>query len=1540
MRLYILGGNKLGSINVKDKTEKSVSVSFRYNNQIELPINLESENNCWNLIKNDVLNIEKDKKLYAKMPLQNYQVYFLSLPNLNAKIAVIPTPSFETNVYNLSYDGLKEFVVGGDSNSQIYYNNSLVQSQHAIFKIENNIWHVEALNKGLVYVNGNLVQKANLKTGDIIFINGLKIIWNNNFIRINNPGNMQVKGFKVYSQSNSNQNYEPENELLNVELYDEQEYYSPKLLINNVIVKEKITITPPPPSNKTEELPFLLTLGSSVTMLGSSFMMTYMVIYNMSNGSKSIAAMIPQIVMCCTMIFGSLLMPRIISRYNKKKNKKAEQIRISKYTEYLDEKKKKVDEIIRNQQLILNENHPNIAECVTFIKDNKIANIKFWSRNIKDTEFATIRLGNGDIPSSLDLTLPEKDFSLQSDMLEDKMYELGNSSKTLHNVPITLDLKDNNKTGIMLKLSHKREYINNLLLQLAILHNPYDLKIIIFTDKEKEHYFSDFKYVPHMWSDDKQIRFFATSNDEIQKISEYLVSEYKNRKENGNHEIDSSLDVEAEEENYQKEESYKKYQPYYILIDDNYDISKNSLIVNLLNETAVNFGFTYLGIGEELKDFPNACSTFVEVNEKNGNILQKDTSENEIIKFNNEYLTNVDVRNLINQIANVPILIKDQSSSLPQTLQFLEMFDVSRIEQLNILNRWKMNSPVTSLTTPIGVHANGDKFKLDLHEKAHGPHGLIAGMTGSGKSEFIITYILSMIINYHPYEVQFVLIDYKGGGIAGAFENKEKGYKVPHLVGTITNLDTAEMNRTLVSIQSECTRRQIIFNEVKEKLGESTIDIYKYQKLYREGAIKEPMAHLFIICDEFAELKAQQPEFMNQLISVARIGRSLGIHLVLATQKPTGVVNDQIWSNSKFKVCLKVQDRSDSMEILKKPDAASLKDIGRFYLQVGYDDYFDIGQSGWSGAKYIPTDYIIKKVDDSIVFVSNVGEAYKSIKNAVKVDTTQNLGDQLTNIVKSVCDIASAENIITNTLWLDKIPENVYIANLKQKYNYKQIPFYINPVIGEYDNPNSQQQGLLNLDLTDNGNTIIYGATGSGKEQLLSTIITSIALEHSPSEVNMYILDFESASLKLYNCIPHVGDVVTIEDYEKTQDTFSMIYDIIEERRKLFADYSGNYQDYIQNSGNKVPLIVVFINNYEIFVENHSRLSEDIMNLYRDASKYGIMFVISVVSANAIRGRMAQYFTNKICLQLPDINDYRNILGAPRGLIPSDCYGRGLIRLNNNIVEFQTASVTTKDRITETIRVIGKKMSEAYTIKAKSIPTIPTIIEMKEFENNEVSIENIPVGYDIYTKKSITFDMGKVPFNSIITENMTSERMSFVYAYIHMLTKIPNTQVKIVDFINVFEKNDDNLVVYKDEWDKTIIKLHNDIITGEKENKGCIYIFLGVGQIAKILTPTSLELLNKVLLSINKDFKTKILLVDVYNSMKNLGTEIWYQSNVDNSYGIWLGENVGTQFAINISNLSMDDRKVMFPCMAFLVQNGKHRIIKHMIEREETENEE
>lgn len=225
----------------------------------------------------------------------------------------------------------------------------------------------------------------------------------------------------------------------------------------------------------------------------------------------------------------------------------------------------------------------------------------------------------------------------------------------------------------------------------------------------------------------------------------------------------------------------------------------------------------------------------------------------------------------------------------------------------------------------------------------------MAGTTGSGKSEILQTYILSMATLFHPYEVGFMIIDFKGGGMVNQFE------ELPHLLGAITNIDGKAINRSLKSVKAELQKRQRLFADAEVN------HIDKYIRKYQAGEVKDPLPHLIIIVDEFAELKAEQPEFMKELISAARIGRSLGVHLILATQKPAGQVNEQIWSNSRFKLCLKVQSKEDSNEVLKSPLAAEIKEPGRAYLQVGNNEIFELFQSAYSGAPAVSDDSNIRE---------------------------------------------------------------------------------------------------------------------------------------------------------------------------------------------------------------------------------------------------------------------------------------------------------------------------------------------------------------------------------------------------------------------------------------------------------------------------------------------------------------------------------------------------------------------------------------------------
>lgn len=1533
MRLYISNGNKITKFDLPKTVEESFLVPFKMNDsQKEYTISVESEDDKWFLKSNGLVNIISNNQLSLREPLIDYNVYDLEIADIKAKVVLYATPSLEKEYKDVSIFGINNISIGNSANDNISYKNSRIINNNANIRLQNNKYILNA-NYMNVFLNGSMVVNAYLKIGDIIFLGGLKIIFMGNYIKVNNPNNLVfINGLQLFSsQVNSdytNSNYTSNSDIsAEKKLYNKEDYFYHIPRIINKFSEETIVIDDPPFQEKDESMPFILTIGSSLTMAMSSFMIGFSSVSNVMSGQSEIIDVLPQLIICFTMIIGSVILPRITSSYQKKQKRKREALRQKKYSEYLDEKTKEINSVLDKQSKILNYNYPSQQEYIDFIlKRSK----RLWERQIIDVDFLDISVGNGDTKAKLTINAPEKKFTLDEDNLQEKAIEIA-KNKNLKNVPITVSLTDNRRTALICGSKNKSIYIDFILLQLITMQSAGDLKLVFLGSNTDDYEF--LKYVPHVWSEEKNKRFFASDIHNQKEISEYLMEIFKERenelKSGGS---DSKNDAKA----------YKKVIPYYLIITDSYKDIKDLPIVNKVLHDSNNYGISIMFIEDNIVDLPPECKHFIYAEDDNSYTIEPGEEENIIKRFKIPMLKKIDMKSIASILSNIPVPIKTGASELPNSLTFLEMYNASKIEQLNISNRWKTNDPTKSLKAPIGVHADGELFMLDLHEKAHGPHGLIAGSTGSGKSEFIITFILSMAINYHPDEVQFVLIDYKGGGLAGAFENREKGIKLPHLAGTITNLDNSEMNRSLVSINSELKRRQSEFNKARNELGEGTIDIYKYQKYYRQGKLKKPIAHLFIVSDEFAELKSQQPEFMDELISTARIGRSLGVHLILATQKPSGVVNDQIWSNSKFKICLKVQDKSDSMEMLKRPEAASIKETGRFYLQVGYDEYFDIGQSGYSGAQYIPTDRVIRKIDDSVSFIDELGNSYKKVNNEEKESEKKvDLGEQLTNIVKYVVDLANKDKISSKMLWLSSIPDLIYSDGLKTKYNYKSEQYYINPIIGEYDNPSNQEQGILTLDLTNVGNTAIYGMTGSGKENLLTTIIYNCCVNHSPDEINFYILDFGAETLKSFSKYPQVGGVATIEDKDMVVNLFNMIFDEFTKRKNLFSDYGGTYLDYIKLSEKKIPLIAIVINGYDVMGENFQRIQEAIFPLVREGNKYGIVFIITTSIISGIPSRVAQMFLNTISLRQKNSDSYRDIVGCPRGLIPKNYFGRGIVSKGKTGYEFQTAYISKKERIIETIKETGQTLIEKYDKKAKKIKTMPKYVTLDLIEEETTGLDHVAIGINKETLEPVFYNFDNLT-TTMILANRIFDNLGFVRAVLKQMIKIKGIEVNMLDATGLFDNIliHDDIKVYKNNFNVALKNMILDINKEAQDKIKRVFVFVGLGVLKSKLSQNGLKLYDALFQNITRFKNSKIILIDDNKPFRQLQLETWYDNVVVNTNGLWLGPGVGEQNIIDFSNMTYDQKQEKFDNIAYACGRNKTIVFKYVIDEIEDDGDE
>ena len=1445
----------------------------------------------------------KDSLFYT-IPLYDDSLNLYSVKGLN-------TISFGKNMGDIEAECLGDATVTLNKKE----NRWLIQCDKANFRM---------------YINQKNATGKLLDPSDSVFLNGITLYALSDYLIFNNPRNMvNIKNPKI--ALNKIPVVEETTETLDDKsIYEKKDYFYRSPRFRNVIEEVEIKIDPPPSSPVKEQLPVLLQMGGMLTMGMSSMVTLFVSVSGLISGEREFMSVLPSLVIGISMLIGMLLIPILSRRYQKKKTLEQEKMRQEKYIDYLVSKKKEIHKVIEEQQIQLNDNSVSLEECEDIILHRRR---NLWERKIEHDDFLAVHIGIGEIPAKIKVNFPEEHFSLENDNLKQELFKMAQEPLNLKNVPINVSFVEKNICAILGNAHLIPAFLNSILLQFITFHSYEDVKFVFLTSIATSSKWKEIKEIPYLWNNNRTIRYYGETKEEKFAILNNLLEEYKKRRYN--------------DEDYSKESEndYHSFLPYYVVITDDFESIRDSSFVKTVMKSKRNFGFSFLIISNRLMGLPNECNSFITVDTNQSGMIENELSSDKQLIFQAEFL-NKPLTDCYRMVSNIPIPISSIKEHLPDAISFLEMYNVGKVEQLNALNRWNSNHSYDTLAAPVGMDSNGNLFMLDLHEKAHGPHGLVAGMTGSGKSEFIITYILSMAVNYHPDMVSFVLIDYKGGGLAGAFYNSETNIKLPHLVGTITNLDTVEIKRSLASIESELKRRQRLFNEARQKTNESTINIYKYQKLYQEGVVKEPIPHLFIISDEFAELKSQQPEFMAQLISTARIGRSLGVHLILATQKPSGVVDAQIWSNSKFRVCLKVQDRSDSMDMIKVPDAAALTNVGRFYLQVGYNEFFALGQSAWCGAPYYEMDERKVKENSSLDYINNTGKIFKSIEQNDISKKLQYKGEELPSILKYLSDLANKLQLKPKTLWLPSIPEVIYVDDLAKKYQYESKPYIINEIIGEYDSPKTQSQGLLTLPISTEGNVLVYGSTGSGKENFLTTFLYSTMNQHSSLEVNFYILDFGAETLNIFSKAPHVGDVILADQKDKIINLFKMINQMLDERKKKFIEYGGNYNSFIMKSEEKLPNIIIIINNYDNFKELYPDYDEELASITREASKFGIYFVISVVGSNSVRLKLQQNFKQLLTLQMNNPDDYNTILGNVQKMMPSKKFGRGLIRQNGNIYEFQTAYALEKDNLSTLLNDFVDNLKNKEKHKALKVPVLPDHVYFKDI-GMPSSLKKTIVGIEKESLEVATYNYENKPLH-IITGLEFEKILPFIKGFIESFVTVENQFLFVLDSEKVLnEKEAKTNYFYQKNFNKALenandylLKLKEDYEKYKDENRAQKYkhltlLIIGVDSFLKQIKD-NLTTFEKIIEQGNMLNKISIILVDAADVLKKHDFDPWYKQNVLNNQGIWVGYGIADQYVIKLSRTPKFCYEEISNKFGYVIRNGIPVQIK-LLEGEENE---
>lgn len=752
-------------------------------------------------------------------------------------------------------------------------------------------------------------------------------------------------------------------------------------------------------------------------------------------------------------------------------------------------------------------------------------------------------LGVGDRIFKNPCQVNEQPLKLEKDALEQKKQDFLARTYRLEQVPMIERITKLRCFQILGSDQERRTYAQYLLYHHALLYAPNTTHILIACTKSEEAWIP--RFLPHLFHE-SEYRFLCTSLQQLPKAFMYLHQDY-------------------------------------------------------LPVLALSFAPSFTAFMQQNgNDLPMALFAFHEgeftevLNLKNNHgSLSQQSFQFEDVHFSAT----------MNQLCNIDM--HAQKKYFPKQLGFLAMYQVSAIKQLQISKRWYREVYEPSLQAHLGVREDGEILSLDLHERIHGPHGIVAGMTGSGKSELLITMLLSLAVNYHPYVCSFILIDYKGGGMAKALAH------LPHLAGVITNLDGAMIERSLTSLHVELLRRQRLFAQVMESGGYPSMDIDVYQRLYHEHKVTEIVPHLVIAADEFAELKQQEPQFMEQLIRIARIGRSLGIHLILATQKPSGIVDDQIWSNARFHICLKVAEQNDSMDMLKRKESAQIKAVGRFYLQVGYDEVFVEGQSAYAKLPYDPDQ---QGIGSSLIKeLANDGSVQREWQRA----HVAQIQSEMNAVIAELAAIAEHHRLKVPRLWQDPLPDEIWQADMEKG------------CFALADDPENQSR--FSLSIKDHlHNCLFLGHDLNAVRKALHAIL--YALCSGETNERIVIIDGANGKLCKWKQNTRIFAAVTPEESDDLRYLMQHFYRLRKNKPK--------------------EQWLLIIHNVAALLEAVEDAGEWLAKLARDHGSNGIHLFISAMTLTDLSSRLFQQFENLFVFHLQDEQEARSLVQTALGSKP------------------------------------------------------------------------------------------------------------------------------------------------------------------------------------------------------------------------------------------------------------------------------------------------
>ena len=842
--------------------------------------------------------------------------------------------------------------------------------------------------------------------------------------------------------------------------------------------------------------------------------------------------------------------------------------------------------------------------------------IRLWERRLDHEDLLLLRLGSGPVPWDVPLELPDDDPDPEVAARRD-------SHAVLHDAAVQVDLANGGVVGIVGARAPGLALARSLVCQAAVHHGPADLPMTLLVRPDAAAEWDFAKWLPHTLSGTQ--RLVSADRETSTAIAASLESAARaadDRRGRG-------IGAVAVGGKGQPTGPVRLY-----VVDDLHLLSgRRAPTRTLLRSGAGPAAGIVLAPTED--QLPASCTVVVEMLDDLGTAEVRRPAEafrqTDVVTAG---LSVDDARTCARALARFedPELAV-VGGSVPTLVRLLPLLGLDGADADGVLALWSRNLPDPGAAGPIGVSEDGS-VELDLRDD--GPHGLVGGTTGSGKSELLRSMVAGMAARTDPDHLVFVLVDYKGGS---AFDECAG---LPHTVGMVTDLDEHLGERALLSLNAELHHRERLFRDA------GVTDLPEY---LRAGSTLGPCPRMVVVIDEFATMAAELPDFLDALVGIAQRGRSLGVHLILATQRPRGAVNANIKANTNLRIALRVQDPGDSADIIDTKDAAELRreHPGRAWIRRGHGD-LTLVQSALSTGPALAEE-------SAPVAVGGFG--FRPVSAPPPPPTPDEDAPTDLGLLVAACREAFDRGGYAE-------PRKPWLPMPSTELSLDEVTDATRPApgvvpFGIADDPAAQSQVGVGWDLAQ-GHLAVFGMVGSGTTTTLQTIASSVARHHHPDDLHLYGVDFGGGGLRDVAALPHCGAVVAAADREEQFRLFRFLSDEVDRRRGLTAEERG-----------AEPHVVVLLDDVAAFLGEHQGLEgqelvDQFKKVFAEGPGAGVSMAVTGNRPAALPLRLGAGVNQKLMLRHADPSDFGQI-GVREKQLPSFVPGRAVLGTTKQVVQ-------------------------------------------------------------------------------------------------------------------------------------------------------------------------------------------------------------------------------------------------------------------------------